>query len=510
MKQIENMSEAIEHARLLREKLLSDTARPGYHFAIPEDIGIPGDSNGAFYANGRYHLMYLYSCRSDGFRYGHISSIDLIHWRSHKDILGPDELDGGIFSGGAFVDDDGTAYITYWGLNKEGIGKGVGGIRIAKSSDMKNHYETWEKMPEYAIESTDFGMTEIKGNDGSSDLIGSADPSNIWKKDGKYYMLTGNLLILNKYRNQPDAPKRYLGDWVDLFCSADLIKWEFVKRFYQRDSSNQWTDESEDDMCPSFLPLPKSKSGGEMSDKYLQLFIAHNKGCQYYIGTYDKKNDVFLPEVHGRMSWADNTFFAPEALIAPDGRQIMWSWLLDNRADDLQYGWTGVYGLPRSLWLREDNTLGIAPIEELKLLRYNPSDFLDGVNGRSCEIRMTINMNNACKAGLNVRCSPDDSEFTLLYYDTADKSLVFDSSLSGSQGRPCIERAPFKLNECECLKLTVYIDHSVVEVYANDRQAICRRVYPYNAESTAVKFYQDGDAEIKEIHTWEIMPSNMY
>ena len=48
IKQIDDIGKAIEYSRLLREKLLSDPARPGYHFAIPEDIGIPDDPNGAF------------------------------------------------------------------------------------------------------------------------------------------------------------------------------------------------------------------------------------------------------------------------------------------------------------------------------------------------------------------------------------------------------------------------------------------------------------------------------
>ena len=69
---LDDMKTAIEHKRLIREKLLSDPYRPGWHFTVPEDIGMPGDPNGAFYANGRYHLMYLYNCRSDGFRWGHI------------------------------------------------------------------------------------------------------------------------------------------------------------------------------------------------------------------------------------------------------------------------------------------------------------------------------------------------------------------------------------------------------------------------------------------------------
>ncbi len=134
--------DAVTGTYALRMKLLADPTRPGYHFACPEDLGLPGDVNCCFYARGRYHLFYLYANRCDSFRYGHLSSIDLIHWRSHPDALMPDSLDGGIFSGGAFVDEDDTAYMAYWGLPTDSC---PGGIRMAKSSDRyrkaspKNH-----------------------------------------------------------------------------------------------------------------------------------------------------------------------------------------------------------------------------------------------------------------------------------------------------------------------------------------------------------------------------------
>ena len=108
-----DQADRIIKARALREQLLADRYRPGYHFAIPEDVGFPGDSNGAFFANGRYHLMYLYNRRGvhawqdNGFCWGHISSVDLVHWRYHPDAILPGDGDGGCFSGGGFVDDDG-------------------------------------------------------------------------------------------------------------------------------------------------------------------------------------------------------------------------------------------------------------------------------------------------------------------------------------------------------------------------------------------------------------------
>ena len=416
-------SQRIEAARVLREQLLQDKHRPGYHFVIPEDIGRPGDPNGAFYANGRYHLMYLYDRRGvhawheRGFCWGHISSHDLVHWRHHPDAIGPGDGDGGCFSGGAFVDDDGTAYLSYWRLPLAGEDVKGSGIGIARSRD--RHYEGWEKLETPSLDGTEFGILERVDQAGHSMLLGNADPSNIWKKDGVYYMQAGNLPVLNKLGREEDAPLHVRGDWVDLFSSTDLVEWQFVHRFYQRQVDNRWTFESEDDMCPSFLPLPRSPEGGEESGKHLQLFISHNMGCQYYIGAYDTQRDLFNPETHGRMSWIDNTFFAPEALIDDRGRQIMWAWLTDNARSDMDAaiadGWCGVYGLPRVLWLGEDDTLRLAPAPELESLRYNTKCFDDvalaqdaeyelaGINGRSCEIHFGVDLQSAQQVGVRVR-----------------------------------------------------------------------------------------------------------
>ncbi len=94
----------VQSTRSFRERLLSDPYRPAYHFCVPEDVGIPGDPNGAFYYNGRYHLMYLYKREGSGFSWGHVSSKDLLNWRHHPDALVPGNGDDGVFSGGAFID----------------------------------------------------------------------------------------------------------------------------------------------------------------------------------------------------------------------------------------------------------------------------------------------------------------------------------------------------------------------------------------------------------------------
>jgi beta-fructofuranosidase len=55
------------------------------------------------------------------------------------------------------------------------------------------------------------------------------------------------------------------------------------------------------------------------------------------------------------------------------------------------------------------------------------------------------------------------------------------------------------------------VDKAVVEVYANDRQAIGRRVYPAEAESVGlVLFTEGGPATFTKIKGWEISPSNPF
>ena len=509
-------SEVIRSNREFRERLLSDPYRPAYHFIIPEDAGSPGDPNGAFYINGNYHLMYLYNRTGTGYSWGHVSSKDMLHWRHHPDAISPGNGDEGCFSGGAFVDDDGKAILSYWML------WGAKGIGLAKSIDNGcNKWEKFENNP--VIKSTEWGLTEMKDASGKIIYIGSANPSNIWKKDGHYYMLTGNLLVLNKIGRKVDAPLEEQGDRVYLFESDNLINWTYIHRFYEPPKPGKWTFASEDNMCPSFLPLPSSPDGGKASDKHLLLFISHNMGCQYYIGDY--KNDKFYPTNHGRMTWKDNAYFAPEALIDGNGRQIMWSWIFDDRPDSIKnyFGWTGTFSLPRSLWLGNDGTLRMGPVEELKTLRINEKKISNViVNSESefkvqvpfseiTELEVIIQPNSASQYGVKVCTSDDGREETLIFYDTAEKKLKFDTRKSSlGFGRKIIEEAPLELQNQEPLVLRIFIDKGIVEVFANDRQAIARAIYPMMRGTGVSLFSKGGIINTQSIKAWEIMPSNPY
>jgi len=521
---MDNLEERIKHARLLREHYLRDHHRPGYHLMVPEGRHHPVDPNGALYWNGRFHLCYIY--QHEGRHYwGHVSSRDLVHWRHHLPALSPDPDDGpndGIFSGGAFAEpEQGRAVISYWKYSARS------GFCIATSTD--ENLDHWTKHPDNPLipeRPGQRGIALVMGPDGAECLVSGADPTGIWKRDGRYYVATGNLIVLHEEGLKKNNPALQ-GDTLYLFESEDLAHWRYVGELYKSD--RRWTAANEDCMCADFFPLPAGPAGGAPSGRHMLLFISHNRGCQYYIGDY--QGNRFEPRQHGRMSWVDHRFGPPESLADHQGRRIMWAWLIDSRVGCLSdspeeqaakaSGWSGVMSLPRVLWLGDDGTLRMRPADELKTLRYRPVrkqrlSLDDGreivwknIKGRSFEIEAEIALGATRRVELSVLCSPDGAERTVISYDADQQALQMDTRRSGPlQGAAVVESAPLALNDGEPLRLRVFVDGCIVEAFANDRQAMARHAYA-SPGSTEVRFSAaGGQADVTDLKAWHMMPSN--
>jgi beta-fructofuranosidase len=180
--------------------------------------------------------------------------------------------------------------------------------------------------------------------------------------------------------------------------------------------------------------------------------------------------------------------------------------------------------LPRVLSLGEDGALRMNPPEEIERLRYNGKQQrnlaisadselkLDGISGNSVELGAEMISKGATQFGLKVCCSPGGEEETLVYYDAVDKKLKVDTTRSSTTTGPkSVEAGPFELKADEPLKLRVFVDKSVVEVFANRRQAVMRRIYPSRADSVGVKaFAKGGPANVVTLDAWEMMPSNPF
>ncbi len=204
----------------------------------------------------------------------------------------------------------------------------------------------------------------------------------------------------------------------------------------------------------------------------------------------------------------------------------MWAWIFDSPGFAMRtaYGWSGTMSLPRVLTLGEDGRLGMCPPEEIERLRYhgkkranltvNPDSELaiEGIGGNSIELCFEIGAKDARQYGVKVCRSANGEEQTLVYYDAIEKKLKVDTTKSGlTEGPKGVEAAPFELRPPETLKLRVFVDKSVVEVFANGRQAVMRRIYPSREDSVGVAVFSNGGpAKVAALEAWDMMPSNPY
>lgn len=467
-----DLNDADSANRAFRERLLGDPYRPGYHFVTPEGSCMPFDPNGAIYWKGRYHLFYIFQ-DARGHNWGHVSSTDLFHWRHH-----PTGLVSGMFSGNCFVNKDGRPTMCY-----HQVGQG-NAMAVAVDDELNE----WVKLGSNPI------TPKTQPGDPHHDKYRSWDPYG-WLEGDTYYAIFGGEHPGLVKSNSLGGPWSYVGDL--LAHSVDGV------------SIN------EDVSCADFFSL---------GDQHMLLCISHRLGARYYLGEW--KNEQFYPTFHEKMSWVDNSFFAPESLLDDRGRRIMWAWIFDAPEFKMRgdYGWSGTMSLPRVLSLGDDGRLRMNPPEEIERLRYNgqqranltvaaDSDLtLEGISGNSLELCLEARPGAARQIGLKVCCSPDGAEQTLVYYDAAEKKLKIDTTKSSlSEGPKTEEAGPLELGPEETLTMRVFIDKSVVEVFANGRQAVMRRIYPSRPDSVRVAlFTRGGTGHVEKLDAWEMMPANPY
>ncbi|MGI9232849.1 MAG: GH32 C-terminal domain-containing protein [Woeseiaceae bacterium] len=468
--------EAAMAARELREKILSDPARPGYHFVMPEGIATPFDPNGAIYWKGRYHLFYIFQDRRSGKKkdhWGHVSSTDLFHWRHH-----PTGLLDGMYSGNCFINGDGVPTICYHQVDQGNA------MAVALDDDLNE----WQKLASNPITPKTEEGDEHHGKYRSWDPFG-------WLEGDTYYAIFGG-----KHPAVAKAP-------------ALSGEWQYVGDLFAHGVDGVPLDE--DVSCAELFKL-----GG----KDVLLCISHTLGCRYYIGEW--KDEQFYPEVHRQMSWTDNMFFAPESLLDDQGRRIMWAWLMDYREFGIRWdrAWSGTMSLPRVLSLDEDGEMLFDVPAEIEALRYDArslsdialqagSDFVvDDLRGNSMELYIEMESADATEFGVKVCVSPDGVEETIIAYDVAAGALKIDAEKSGpDDAAKSVEAGPFELRDGERLQLRVFVDKSVIEVFANRRQAVVRRIYPAHEDSLGVSlFATGGPVQVHTLESWKISPSNPF
>jgi beta-fructofuranosidase len=213
-------------------------------------------------------------------------------------------------------------------------------------------------------------------------------------------------------------------------------------------------------------------------------------------------------------------FYAPQSFTDRQGRRAMFGWLWEGRDESAQRaaGWAGVMSLPRVLGLRSDGMLSVEPAVELRSLRGRHVGLQDAtigplsstpvdLQGAALEIVAEFLPSQADQVGLKVRCAPDGSEQTLVAYESRSGWLSIDRERSSLDA--AVHREPhgtrLELADGEHLTLHVFVDHSVVEVYANGRACLTSRVYPSRPDSIGVElFARGGPGRLSRLDVWQM------
>ena len=207
------------------------------------------------------------------------------------------------------------------------------------------------------------------------------------------------------------------------------------------------------------------------------------------------------------MNWSRAEFFAPESLLTPDGRRVMWAWCAPRGARKpiskrLQ---KGIQSLPRELSLSKDGTLLIKPLRELKKLRSEEKTVADltvksdtthrlkGISGDTMELEIVLDTPSAKEYGIKVLCDEEGNN---------------GLSISSGKGSKTLEVGyidpPFELEEGEDLTLRIFIDKNMIEVFANDRQAAVAW-HDYKPQDLQVSlFSKGGDLKVKKVSAWQM------
>ncbi len=484
------ISQTLREARKFEEtveKTIPGAERPDFHLSTR--VGWMNDPNGFSFYNGKYHMFYQYHPYDSHWgpmHWGHAVSDDLLHWEYLPAALAPDEIydRDGCFSGSAIVLPDGRHLLMYTGVQKEKFKNGDSNaiqtqcLAVGDGVD----YEKVENNPVLDTKDLPDGCSR-------SDF---RDPKMWRKKDGTYCCVVGN--------RPADGSGQIL-----LFTSRDGFAWSFKKVLAENKNrfGRMWE-------CPDFFELDgKGVLLISPQDMLPQGFEYHNgNGTLCLIGSYDEDTDTFIEEKDQSIDYGID-FYAPQTVLAPDGRRIMIGWMQNWDTCNLhapERAWLGQMSLPRELSVK-NGKLCQKPLRELDALRSGRVEYrnvpvcgnisLEGIKGRKADMELSLRPKEKgdIYQKFAVRFAQDENYQTSLSFRPHEGILKIDRKFSGSRRaiihqRRCLVSAPnAKKGE---LKVRIILDRFSVEVFVNDGEQVMTAVFYTDQTADGISFFADG------------------
>ncbi|MCM1071402.1 MAG: GH32 C-terminal domain-containing protein [Alistipes timonensis] len=477
-------------------RFADDILRPRFH-GMPA-AGWTNECHGMAYSGGRYHLFFQKN--ADGpymarLHWGHISSENLYDWREERIAIAPGNPYDikGCWSGCVFTDDaltGGRPNILYTAVD-------YAKASIAQAAPTSASLDIWNKSASNPI---------ISGRPGglSDDF---RDPYFFRSGDNAYIIVGSSkggvgTTTLHRYSN---------GSWTnngDLFFTG----------------SNAATDGTFWEM-PNITPMPDGK----------WLFTATPLGTSQGVRTLYWTGSIaadgkFQPDANSasprllEMNSRDGFGLLSPTVFQRDGKTIALGIVPDKlpSASNWNLGWAHCYSLPREWTLDPDGSLSQKPFEGLTGLRsavtYANTDFdlagtidLAPVSGRMVELLGTFVIGSD-PFGFKI-FNTGRTEGTITYNPSAGEIVADFSKLvrivndGGVYDGVYHCPLPTRLPKGSTLKLNVFIDHSIIDIFVNDRWATSIRVFPTDPEANGIEAFSEGTTRVNSLNAWVLSPA---
>ena len=493
-----NLREA-RHYEEVAGQLISDSDRPAFH--LSPYTGWMNDPNGFSWYKGRYHLFYQYypfESKWGIMHWGHAVSTDLLRWKFLPAALAPDtpaDRDG-CFSGSAAELPDGRQLLMYTGVIS-GPKPATGGV----SKDIQTQclavgdgidYEKYAVNPVLTADDIPAGSSPYDFRD-----------PKMWRApDGTYRCVVGN--------RPADGSGQIL-----LYSSRDGFQWKFESVLAENRSrfGLMWE-------CPDFF---------ELDGRYVLLvspqdmlpsgFEYHNgNGTVCLLGDFDEKEQKFH-DTHNQAVDYGIDFYAPQTVLAPDGRRIMIGWM--QNWDTLAIlatppKWFGQMSIPRELSIR-NNRLYQWPIRELETLRNGCVKYqnikldgdlvLDGIRGRKVDLTITLRPGDPDRMyeKFAVWFGMDETYHTAISFRPKESILKIDRKFSGSR------RAIIHQRRCQVtprngeITFRMILDRFSVEIFVNGGEHTLTATMFTDQKADGFKFFSIGSVRM-DIEKYDLDP----
>jgi len=472
--------------------------RPRFHFSPA--VNWTNDPNGLIFINGEYHLFYQYN--PYGNTWGHMTwahavSKDLYHWQ-HLPLAIREENKVMIFSGSAVADIKNTSGFA----TKPG--------QVPMIAIYTGHYIPDSSKPDdytqaqYIAYSLDYGRTWTKysGNPVlDTHKKDFRDPKVFWYGPQKKWVMA---VVL---------PQEHI---VQFYSSTNLKEWKHTGDFGPAgDIKDIWE-------CPDLLRVDID---GKTNEKKWVLLNSQQTTMQYFVGEFDgntftsqnPSTTIYRPD-YGPDFYAGITYNNIEGRHSP----ILLGWASNwTYAKDIPTSpWRSAMSLPRALSLKKTNNEYIllqAPWQTYKALRSQQFSSANiNLNGsqsiafKGQQIEADVLLQPSASATTGIRLAAGRGHEMEIGYDAARQTLYVDRSKTANQSfNPSFARQPrfetkLALKKGQ-IRLHVFFDNSIVEVFANDGEAVMTmQIFPGDDDRGVELFSNNGSSKCISLQCWQI------